>query len=70
MRYRDLIETIIKPRKPQGATTTRKPAPPMTPAEGRREADRRAGVQDRLRDERRRHAEKVRDLQSKLTPTR
>lgn len=70
MRYHEIIETIVKPRKPKGPTSAREPVSPMTPAQGRREADRRAGVQAKLRDERRRHAEKVRELQNKLTPPR
>lgn len=47
-----------------------KPTPPMSPAQGDREAQRRVGVQDRLHDEQRRHAQKVADLKAKLNPPR
>lgn len=61
MRYREIIATeatseagIIKPEKP------------LTPAQASREAERKGGIQKRIRDERTRSAQKVRDLCAKL----
>jgi hypothetical protein len=65
MRYREIIEA--SPRKPTSPTSgTIKPAQPMTPAKGRREADRKANIQQRIRDTRSQFTKKLRDLQGKL----
>lgn len=68
MRYREIIEA--KPRKPVlPSAGTSKPVPPLTPAQSRRRAEQRAGIQQRIRDERARSAQKLQDLgQSLIKP--
>jgi hypothetical protein len=61
MRYREIIAAeaafeagIVKPIKP------------LTPAQNNREAEKKAGIQKRIRDEKTSSAQKVRDLCAKL----
>lgn len=62
MRLREIIASetfsgagIVKPQKP------------MTPAQASREAERKAGVQKRIRDQQVSSARKIADLRAKLT---
>ncbi len=47
-------------------TATIKPKPPMTPAQSRREAGKRAKINQRIRDTQAGCAKKVADLRSKM----
>ena len=61
MRWRDITGGIVT------ESTTVKPVKPLSPEEAAREADRKAKVSLRIRDEQRRFGEKVRNLRTKLT---
>jgi hypothetical protein len=62
MRFYELLES--PPRKSTAGII--KPKAPMTPAEARAEAERRAGVQQRIQDTQQRNAKTMRNLRAKL----
>lgn len=65
MRYYELIET--NPQKPTSPSAgIIKPQKPLSPKQACARAKRQQRVQQQMRDERTRSAEKLRDLQAKL----
>jgi len=65
MRYRELIEaTPEKPEPPKAGV--KNPTPPMTPAQSRRDAERKASLNNRIQDQRSECNRKIQDLRTKL----
>nr|WP_321182333.1 hypothetical protein [Methylobacterium sp. Leaf122] len=59
MRYREILEAV-----PEAGII--KPEKPLPPAHAQREAERKAGVQKRIRDQQATSARKIADLRAKL----
>ncbi|NBJ12577.1 hypothetical protein [Microvirga arsenatis] len=62
MRYYELVEG--KPTQPKTGIT--KPLSPMSPEKSRREAERKAGINQEIRDEQAQSSQKVQGLRAKL----